>query len=108
VAWKKARLAIGDVERAGVTRERAQNVIDGADRSESAPGSGSPRTRGGGSDNNNEAGLRSRASSRPDGYCGAPSTTKVRNFATFSRIGRSSLNAAELRYAWYFSRLSHC
>jgi hypothetical protein len=29
VAWKKARLAIGEIERAGVTRERAQNVIDG-------------------------------------------------------------------------------
>jgi hypothetical protein len=42
------------------------------------------------------------------GYCGAPSTTKVRNFAVLSRIGRISLNAAELRYAWNFSRLSHC
>jgi hypothetical protein len=29
VAWKKARLAIGEIERAGMTRERAQNVIDG-------------------------------------------------------------------------------
>jgi hypothetical protein len=29
VAWKKARLASGDLERAGMTRERAQNVIDG-------------------------------------------------------------------------------
>jgi hypothetical protein len=29
VTWKKARLAIGEIERAGMTRERAQNVIDG-------------------------------------------------------------------------------
>jgi hypothetical protein len=29
VAWKKARLAIGEIERAGMTRERAQKVIDG-------------------------------------------------------------------------------
>jgi hypothetical protein len=29
VTWKKARLAIGELERAGMTRERAQNVIDG-------------------------------------------------------------------------------
>jgi hypothetical protein len=29
VAWKKARLAIGEIERAGMTRDRAQNVIDG-------------------------------------------------------------------------------
>src|SRR5260370_22731095 len=29
VAWKKARLAIGELERAGMTRDRAQNVIDG-------------------------------------------------------------------------------
>jgi hypothetical protein len=29
VAWKKSRLAIGEIERAGMTRERAQNVIDG-------------------------------------------------------------------------------
>jgi hypothetical protein len=41
-------------------------------------------------------------------YCGTPSTTKVRNFATFSRVGRRSLNAAETRYASNFSRLSHC
>ena len=27
----------------------------------------------------------------------APSTTKVRNFATFARVGTRSLNAAELR-----------
>jgi hypothetical protein len=43
----------------------------------------------------------------PAGYCGRPSTTKVRHFATFSRSGRSSLNAAESRYARYFSRPSH-
>jgi hypothetical protein len=29
VTWKKARLASGELERAGMTRERAQNVIDG-------------------------------------------------------------------------------
>lgn len=29
VTWKKSRLAIGEIERAGMTRERAQNVIDG-------------------------------------------------------------------------------
>jgi hypothetical protein len=29
VAWKKARLAIGEIERAGMMRERAQKVIDG-------------------------------------------------------------------------------
>jgi hypothetical protein len=29
VAWKKARLAIGEIEKAGMTRDRAQNVIDG-------------------------------------------------------------------------------
>jgi hypothetical protein len=29
VTWKKARLACGDIERAGMTRERAQKVIDG-------------------------------------------------------------------------------
>jgi hypothetical protein len=29
VAWKKARLASGELERAGMTRERAQKVIDG-------------------------------------------------------------------------------
>jgi hypothetical protein len=45
---------------------------------------------------------------RPRGYCGTPWTTKVRHFATFSRSGRRSLNAIVLRYAWYFSRLSHC
>ena len=28
VAWKKTRLAIGEIERAGMTRERARNVID--------------------------------------------------------------------------------
>jgi hypothetical protein len=29
VTWKKSRLAIGELERAGMTRERAQKVIDG-------------------------------------------------------------------------------
>jgi len=29
VTWKKSRLAIGEIERAGMTRERAQKVIDG-------------------------------------------------------------------------------
>jgi hypothetical protein len=29
VAWKKTRVAIGELERAGMTRERAQKVIDG-------------------------------------------------------------------------------
>jgi hypothetical protein len=28
VTWKKSRLAIGEIERAGMTRERAQHVID--------------------------------------------------------------------------------
>jgi hypothetical protein len=28
VTWKKTRLAIGEIERAGMTRERARNVID--------------------------------------------------------------------------------
>lgn len=42
------------------------------------------------------------------GYCGRPSTTKLRNFASLSRVGKRSLKAAELRYAWIFSTLSHC
>src|SRR6202012_2718672 len=36
-----------------------------------------------------------RCASVPSGYSGTPSTTKVRNLAAFSRIGRRSLNAAE-------------
>jgi hypothetical protein len=43
------------------------------------------------------AGPKTHAPIRPGNYCGTPSTTKVRHFATFSRIGRRSLNAAELR-----------
>jgi ribosomal protein L37E len=35
----------------------------------------------------------------PSDCCGTPSTTKVRNLATFSRVGRRSLNAAEASVA---------
>ena len=41
-------------------------------------------------------------------YCGIPSMAKVRNFAYLSPIFRASTNAADLRYAFNCSMLSHC
>jgi len=43
----------------------------------------------------------------PSGYCGTPSTTEVRNLATFSRVGRRSLNAAEASVAACRFRQKH-